>query len=114
MSTSLGLLCAVSSALFNGSFIAPFKLELNQNVPPGIYTSYTCFGCFLSSMLVLPLLQFNSDVFTDDKILANYKAIIETLEKEKANNSFKGEMIKNIYITSTMGISYKLKLDKHF
>ena len=52
--------------------------------------------------------------FTDDKILANYKAIIETLEKEKANNSFKGEMIKNIYITSTMGISYKLKLDKHF
>ena len=36
------------------------------------------------------------------------------LEKEKANNSFKGEMIKNIYITSTMGISYKLKLDKHF
>ena len=30
------------------------------------------------------------------------------------NNSFKGEMIKNIYLTSTMGISYKLKLDKHF
>ena len=52
--------------------------------------------------------------FTDDKIIANFNAIIETLEKEKANNSFKGEMIKNIYITSTMGISYKLKLDKHF
>ena len=52
--------------------------------------------------------------FTDDKILANFNAIIETLEKEKGNNSFKGEMIKNIYLTSTMGISYKLKLDKHF
>ena len=52
--------------------------------------------------------------FTDDKILSNFNAIIETLEKEKANNSFKGEMIKNIYLTSTMGISYKLKLDKHF
>tara|TARA_Y100001970_G_scaffold277014_1_gene380593 strand:+ start:460 stop:1149 length:690 start_codon:yes stop_codon:yes gene_type:complete len=52
--------------------------------------------------------------FTDDKILSNFKAIIETLEKEKINNTFKGEMIKSIYITSTMGISYKLKLDKHF
>ena len=52
--------------------------------------------------------------FTDDKILSNFKAIIETLEKEKANNFFKGEMIKNIYLTSTMGISYKLKLDKNF
>ena len=52
--------------------------------------------------------------FADDKILSNFKAIIETLEKEKSNNSFKGEMIKNIYLTSTMGISYKLKLDKNF
>jgi len=52
--------------------------------------------------------------FSDDKILLNFKAIVETLEKEKSNNSFKGEMIKKIYLTSTMGISYKLKLDKHF
>ena len=52
--------------------------------------------------------------FTDDKILSNFDKIIETLEKEKGSNSFKGEMIKNIYLTSTMGISYKLKLNKHF
>ena len=52
--------------------------------------------------------------FADDKILLNFNAIVDCLEKEKNNNSFKGEMIKNIYITSTMGISYKLKLDKHF
>ena len=52
--------------------------------------------------------------FNDEKILSNYTAIIETLEKEKSNNTFKGEMIKSIYLTSTMGISYKLKLDKHF
>ena len=52
--------------------------------------------------------------FSDDKILLNFNAIIETLEKEKGNNVFKGEMIKSIYLTSTMGISYKLKLDKHF
>jgi len=52
--------------------------------------------------------------FSDDKIINNFNAIIDTLEKEKGNNSFKGEMIKNVYLTSTMGISYKLKLDKHF
>ena len=52
--------------------------------------------------------------FDDEKLIKNFNAIIETLEKEKGNNSFKGEMIKNIFITSTMGISYKLKLDKHF
>ena len=52
--------------------------------------------------------------FTNDKILSNFSAIIETLEKEKGNNSFKGEMIKSVYLTSTMGISYKLKLDKNF
>ena len=52
--------------------------------------------------------------FSDDKIITNFNAIIETLEKEKGNNSFKGEMIKNVFLTSTMGISYKLKLDKHF
>tara|TARA_Y100001970_G_scaffold277675_1_gene382248 strand:- start:453 stop:1142 length:690 start_codon:yes stop_codon:yes gene_type:complete len=52
--------------------------------------------------------------FADDKILSNFNAIIETLVKEKGNNSFKGEMIKSVYLTSTMGISYKLKLDKHF
>ena len=52
--------------------------------------------------------------FTDDKILLNYNAIIDALEKEKNNNSFKGEMIRSTYLTSTMGISYKLKLNKQF
>ena len=59
-------------------------------------------------------LSLGKKSFSDEKILLNFKAIIETLEKEKGNNSFKGEMIKNIYLTSTMGTSYKLKLDKNF
>ena len=59
-------------------------------------------------------LSLGKKSFTDDKIIANFNAIIEILKKEKANNSFKGEMIKNLYLTSTMGISFKLKLDKHF
>ena len=50
--------------------------------------------------------------FTDDKLIKNYNAIIETLEKEKSNNTLKGELVKSAFITSTMGVSYKLKLGK--
>ena len=50
--------------------------------------------------------------FADDKLIKNYNAIIETLEKEKSNNTVKGELIKSAFITSTMGVSYKLKLGK--
>ena len=50
--------------------------------------------------------------FTDDKLVKNYNAIVETLEKEKSNNTVKGELIKSSFITSTMGVSYKLKLGK--
>ncbi len=52
--------------------------------------------------------------FSDENLLKNYKAIVETLEKEKANVNVKGDLIKNTFITSTMGVSYKLKLDKTF
>ena len=50
--------------------------------------------------------------FADDKLIKNYNAIIETLEKEKSNNTVKGELVKSVFITSTMGVSYKLKLEK--
>ena len=50
--------------------------------------------------------------FTDDKLIKNYHAIIETLEKEKSNNTVKGDLIKSAFVTSTMGVSYKLKLGK--
>jgi large subunit ribosomal protein L1 len=51
--------------------------------------------------------------FSDEKLLKNYNAIIETLEKEKTNNTLKGDLIKSAFLTSTMGISYKLKLGKN-
>ena len=50
--------------------------------------------------------------FADDKLIKNFNAIIETLEKEKSNNTVKGELVKSAFITSTMGVSYKLKLAK--
>ena len=50
--------------------------------------------------------------FHDDQLLQNYHAILDTLEKEKSNNTLKGDLIKNIFATSTMGVSYKVKLEK--
>ena len=50
--------------------------------------------------------------FTDEKLIKNFNAILEVLEKEKSNNTVKGDLIKSAFITSTMGVSYKLKLGK--
>ena len=44
--------------------------------------------------------------FSKDKLLENYKFFIDFLKKEKPE-TLKGEFIKNIFVTSTMGISYK-------
>ena len=52
--------------------------------------------------------------FDDAKLIKNYSAIIESLQKEKSNNNVKGDLIKSAFITSTMGVSYKIKLGKNF
>ena len=57
-------------------------------------------------------LSLGKKSFDDEKILNNFNAVIDALAKEKANNTLKGDLIKNTYLTSTMGVSYKLKLDK--
>jgi large subunit ribosomal protein L1 len=58
-------------------------------------------------------LSIGKKSFSDDKLLKNYHAVLETLEKEKSNNTLKGDLIKNSFITSTMGVSYKVKLGKN-
>ena len=45
--------------------------------------------------------------FSTEKLLENYKHFIESVKKEKPD-TIKGEFIKNTYVTSTMGISYKV------
>ena len=50
--------------------------------------------------------------FDDEKLVKNYNAIIDALEKEKANNTLKGDLVKQTFITSSMGVSYKVKLGK--
>jgi large subunit ribosomal protein L1 len=51
--------------------------------------------------------------FNDDQLVKNFNAVLDTLEKEKSNNTVKGDLIKSAFITSTMGVSYKLKLGKN-
>ena len=50
--------------------------------------------------------------FSDDKLILNFNAVLDALEKEKSNNTIKGDLIKQAFITSTMGVSYKIKLGK--
>ena len=50
--------------------------------------------------------------FHDDQLLKNYHAILDALEKEKSNNTLKGDLIKNTFVTSSMSVSYKVKLGK--
>ena len=50
--------------------------------------------------------------FHNDMLLKNYHAVMDSLEKEKGNNTLKGDLIKTTFVTSSMGVSYKVKLGK--
>ena len=45
--------------------------------------------------------------FSNENLLNNLNFFIDSIKKEKPD-AMKGELIKNIYITSSMGISYKI------
>ena len=59
-------------------------------------------------------LSIGKKSFEDDKLIKNYTAVIDALEKEKSNLTMKGDLLKQVFITSSMGVSYKIKLDKSF
>ena len=58
-------------------------------------------------------LSLGKKSFSDNKLLKNFNAVFEVLEREKGNNTLKGDLIKNVFLTSTMGVSYKIKLTKN-
>ena len=58
-------------------------------------------------------LSIGKKSFEDQQLLKNYNAVIDALEKEKSNLTIKGDLIKQSFITSSMGVSYKLKLEKN-
>ena len=45
--------------------------------------------------------------YTTEKLLENYNYFIESIKKERSD-TIKGEFIKNTFISSTMGISFKV------
>ena len=59
-------------------------------------------------------LSFGKKSFSDDNLIKNFNTILDTLEKEKSNLTIKGDLIRNIFVTSTMGVAYKVKLGKNF
>ena len=58
-------------------------------------------------------LSLGKKSFSDENLIKNFNAVFEVLEKEKSNNVIKGDLIKNVFLTSTMGVSYKIKLPKN-
>ena len=58
-------------------------------------------------------LSLGKKSFSDDKVIKNFKAVLDVLEREKGNQTIKGDLIKNAFLTSTMGVSFKLKLPKN-
>jgi len=69
----LGLLAAIGSAVLNGSFIAP-KMFITDDegnsmtVKPMVFQLYCAVGVFVSSILVIPLCEFNADFGSDDGV----------------------------------------------
>ena len=57
-------------------------------------------------------LSLGKKSFSDDKIIKNFQAVLDVLEREKGNQTIKGDLVKSAFLTSTMGVSYKLKLPK--
>ena len=51
--------------------------------------------------------------FSDDKVIKNFIAVMDVMEREKGNQTIKGDLIKSAFLTSTMGVPYKLKLPKN-
>ena len=57
-------------------------------------------------------LSIGKKSFENEKLIKNYNAVIDALEKEKSNLTIKGDLVKQVFITSSMGVPYKIKLEK--
>jgi len=58
-------------------------------------------------------LSFGKKSFSDDNLIKNFNTVLDTLEKEKTNLTIKGDVIRNVFVTSTMGGAYKVKVGKN-
>eukprot|EP00551_Chaetoceros_affinis_P010538 CAMPEP_0203668180 /NCGR_PEP_ID=MMETSP0090-20130426/4873_1 /ASSEMBLY_ACC=CAM_ASM_001088 /TAXON_ID=426623 /ORGANISM="Chaetoceros affinis, Strain CCMP159" /LENGTH=332 /DNA_ID=CAMNT_0050532549 /DNA_START=82 /DNA_END=1077 /DNA_ORIENTATION=+ len=63
MSAELGIIYAIASAIFNGSFTTLFKTRrmVDLSIHPIIFQLYVSCGVFLSSWLVIPFVHMNRE-----------------------------------------------------
>ena len=57
-------------------------------------------------------LSIGKKSFSDENLIKNFNAVVDTIIKEKPVG-VKGNLVKSAFITSTMGLSYKIKLNKN-
>ena len=57
-------------------------------------------------------LSIGKKSFSDENLIKNFNAVVDTIIREKPAG-VKANLVKSAFITSTMGVSYKLKLDKN-
>jgi len=57
-------------------------------------------------------LSIGKKSFSDENLIKNFNAVVDIIIKEKPVG-VKGNLVKSVFITSTMGVSYKLKLNKN-
>ena len=56
-------------------------------------------------------LSIGNKSVSDENLIKNFNAVLDVIFKEKPSG-VKGNFVKSVFVTSTMGISYKLKLNK--
>ena len=66
----------------------------------------------LTEFALFATISFACFFVATNKTFLPDNTILETLDKEKSNNTVKGDLIRSAFITSTMGVSYRLKLGK--
>ena len=57
-------------------------------------------------------LSIGNKSFSDENLIKNFNAVLDVISKEKPSGE-KGNFIKSAFVTSTMGVSYKLNLNKN-
>lgn len=79
---AVGIVCAIGSAVFNGSYTSLFKTRrmARIDIHPIVFQLYVCMGIFLSSWLVVPFFDYN-DALVSSSSSASSSAAASPPEK---------------------------------
>ena len=66
---------------------------------------------FLAALEMMNSSWYKQTPLRVENLIKNFNAVLDVISKEKPSG-VKGNFVKSAFVTSTMGISYKLKLNK--